>query len=276
MAPHRARKAHPRKRHAPKPARAAAPAASKDEQLEEIPHETSHWRASVGVTGMALPRYDGARQYMFFPLPLLELSYKDWFSFSVLDGLQVNLVRDGAFTAGPLVKFDFTQSVPRERPINWIGTFHTGLEGGVFAEYRFSAPLPLKLRAELLQSFNARQGLSSKVELLASHDILPAVSVEFGPVLRAGNALALDSRFGVDFAQSTLTGWPVFSPGGGIASFGLETNIDWRVTNTVKISAFAEYERLVPRVAASPVVRNGGSPNQFALGLSLAYRFLGP
>ncbi|MHB2169582.1 MipA/OmpV family protein [Alsobacter sp. R-9] len=251
-------------------------APAKDELIEQIPHENTPWRASVGATTLMLPRYDGANRYLFFPLPLLELSYRDVFTASILDGLQVNLVRDGAFTAGPLVKLDLTQRVPRERPVGWVGTFSTGVEGGVFAEYRFSAPLPLKLRGELLQSFNAREGLSAKVLLTGSREFAPSLTLDAGPLVRFGNRLSLDSRFGVDPAQSALNGWPVFSPPGGLASVGLEANLEWRVTPTWKVSVFGEYDRLAPSVASSPVIRNGGSPDQFALGLSLAYRFMGP
>ncbi len=243
--------------------------------VADIPHESSPWRAAVGATGLMLPRYDGASRYLFFPLPLAELSYKDVFTASVLDGVEVNLFRHEAFTAGPLVRIDFTQRVPRDRPAPWAGTFYTSVEGGAFAEYRLATPFPLKLRAEVLQSFNAHLGLDAKFAILGTHELLPDVTLEAGPVVHWGNRLSLDSRFGVD-ALSGPGGWPAFSPGAGFASYGVESEIEWRVNKTIRLTAIAEYERLTPHVASSPIVQNGGSPNQFALGLSLAYRFNGP
>jgi outer membrane scaffolding protein for murein synthesis (MipA/OmpV family) len=260
------------------PARAMDHAANDilvEDMLSATQPAVSDWRVWGGATGLVLPRYDGASRYMFFPLPLVQIGYRDLVEMSVYDGLQINLIRDGAFRAGPLAKIDFTQRVPRETPSPIVGTFHTSLTGGAFAEYSFKTSVPTKFRAEVLQSFQPEQGMEAKFALLSELSLGKSISWEVGPLVRWANSLALKSRFEApDLALATSS--PPFRPAAGFASAGIESEMNWRVTPNVKVTTFGEYERLASRLSPSPAIKYGGSLNQFALGLSLAYRLIGP
>ena len=54
---------------------------------------------------------------------------------------------------------------------------------------------------------------------------------------------------------------------------GLGAAINWKATEKVDTSLFAEYSRLLGPVADSSLVRERGTKNQVLIGVSATYRF---
>ena len=59
----------------------------------------------------------------------------------------------------------------------------------------------------------------------------------------------------------------------GQADFGVGGAIDWKTTDKLTTSIFAEYARLTGPAADSSLVEERGSPNQYLFGVSATYRF---
>ena len=79
--------------------------------------------------------------------------------------------------------------------------------------------------------------------------------------------------FGITPAQSSASGYPVYEPGGGLKSFGINLNADYGLNNRWFLYGEIDYERLLGDVADSPLVQQGGSENNVEAGVGFYYRF---
>jgi outer membrane scaffolding protein for murein synthesis (MipA/OmpV family) len=248
-------------------------ASDQEEVVQTISHTRPDWRLALGSTTLGLPRFEGARRYLAAPLPLIDIAYRDIVSFSVLDGLQIVMLRDGPFSAGPLLKLDFDHRVARVHPLAAIEPLQTVPDAGGFAQYQF---LPsLTGRIEVRQSLNSHLGLEVKSSGTYTKELAAGVSASIGPLVRWGNDIRNESALGVTAPRSLASGLPIFSPGAGVSSVGGEGEIEFEIAARTTLAALAEYDRVVGRSALSPVIRFGGSANQFWAGVSLSYRILG-
>ena len=59
----------------------------------------------------------------------------------------------------------------------------------------------------------------------------------------------------------------------GVGAVGVGGAIDWKTTEQLTTSVFAEYSRLTGPAGDSSLVEQRGSPNQYLFGVSATYRF---
>ncbi len=76
--------------------------------------------------------------------------------------------------------------------------------------------------------------------------------------------------FGITSAQSLASGYPEYSPGGGLKSLGLSFAAEYELNQHWYVYAQADYERLLGDVADSPIVFD---ENNIEAGLGVFYRF---
>jgi len=146
-----------------------------------------------------------------------------------------------------------------------------GVEVGGFAE--FYPTDWLRVRGELRRGFRAHEGVVGDVAVDAFADITPEVRVSGGPRVSFASADYFDAYYGVTPAESAASGPAPYSPGSGMKSVGVGGAIDWKTTEKLTTSVFAEYSRLTGPAADSSLVRERGSPNQYMLGVSATYEF---
>ena len=83
-------------------------------------------------------------------------------------------------------------------------------------------------------------------------------------------------NFGIDAAGAAASGLAMHDPDGGLASIGgsvLATHSLSGKRTGWSLFGVASYKRLQNDIAASPIVRNTGSPNQFFGSIGLGYTF---
>ena len=76
--------------------------------------------------------------------------------------------------------------------------------------------------------------------------------------------------FGITQAQSDASGFPVYSPGGGLKSFGVNLDAEYAVSDRWYLYAGLDYERLLGDVADSPIVFD---ENNVEVSAGFFYRF---
>ena len=146
-----------------------------------------------------------------------------------------------------------------------------GIEVGGFAE--FYPTDWLRVRGEVRRGFNAHEGVVGDVAVDAFADITPEVRVSGGPRVSFASADYFDAYYGVSAAESAASGLSPYAPGSGMKSVGVGGAIDWKTTEKLTTSLFAEYARLTGPAADSSLVKERGSPNQYMLGVSATYEF---
>jgi outer membrane protein len=233
----------------------AGDASANDETGKSGGWFSGDWYLKVGAAGFTQPKFEGDDSYEFAFLPIISLGKAGSESRfeSRNDNISLGLLDTGD---------------PDLRGLSKVGF---GVEVGGFAEIYPNDWL--RLRGEVRQGIAAHDGLVADFQVDAYTDITPQVRVSAGPRLSFASSDYFEAYYGVDPVESAASGLAVYSPGGGLKSYGVGGAIDWKTTDRLTTSLFAEYSRLGSPAADSSLVRERGSPNQYLIGVSATYRF---
>lgn len=230
------------------------------------------WYLKVGGSGFAQPKFEGDDSYEFAFLPIISLGKAGSESRfeSRNDNISLGLWDTGVFRAGVAGRFVLPRDSD-EDDLQGLSDVDFGVEVGAFAEVY---PTDwLRLRGEIRQGIAAHEGQVADFAADAFADITPEVRVSAGPRLSFASSDYFETYYGVTPAESVASGLAPYSPGGGVKSYGFGGAIDWKTTDRLTTSLFAEYSRLGPPAADSSLVEQRGSPNQYMIGVSATYRF---
>lgn len=231
------------------------------------------WYLKVGAAGFTAPKYRGDDSYRLWFSPIISLGKAgDEARYtSRNDNISLGLIDTGAFRAGIAGKFVPARDDGDSADLAGLDPIRFGIEAGGFAE--FYPTDWLRVRGELRRGFRAHEGVAGDLEVDAFADITPEVRVSGGPRLSFGSADYFDAYYGVDATESAASGLSVYTPGSGIEAVGVGGAIDWKTTDKLTTSVFAEYARLIGPAGDSSLVKERGSANQYMLGVSATYQF---
>jgi outer membrane protein len=230
------------------------------------------WKLIVGATGMVAPDFEGAKDLMFQVSPIISIGKagpEARFT-SRNDGISFSLYDNGRVRAGAVGKIIFERE--SEDDLEGLDPVRFGAEAGGFAEIY---PTDwLRVRGEVRQGIRSHEGIVADIAVDAFKDITPSVRVSGGPRISFASEDYFEAYYGVNATESANSGPSEYSPdGGGIKSIGIGGAYDWKATEKLTTSVFSEYSRLMGEAADSSLVKERGSPNQFTIGVSAAYRF---
>ena len=231
------------------------------------------WELKLGAEGYVAPRFSGSKSYMLMGRPLISLgkagpearfvSRNDNISFSLYD--------EGMVRAGLTGKLVLPRKGSDDDALKGLSPVKLGAEVGGFAEVY---PTDwLRLRTEIRRGIRSHQGIVGDVAIDAFTDVTPTIRVSAGPRLHLASQDYMNAYYGVNARESAKSGLKRYSPKGGVESAGIGSEINWKATEKVDTSLFAEYKRLMGPAADSSLVRERGSKNQFVIGVSATYRF---
>ena len=230
------------------------------------------WYLTVGVTGLSAPNFEGGRKYLLSAQPIVSLGKAGGearFS-SRNDNISLGLYDNGAVRAGLTGKFLFARDNDADElkgldPVKWGG------EAGAFAEFY---PMDwMRVRGEVRHGIRAHNGVVADFAADAFYDVTPEIRLSGGPRLSLASADYFDTYYGVSAAEAARSGLGEYRPGSGVRSVGVGGAVTWKVTDPVTASLFGEYTRLAGPAAASTLVKERGSADQFMVGVSTTYRF---
>jgi MipA family protein len=231
------------------------------------------WYLKVGVAGFSAPKYQGddAYELMFSPIISLGKAGDDPRFTSRNDNISLGLFDNGAFRAGLVGRFVMPRDSGDSADLAGLDDIPFGVEVGGFAEVY---PTDwLRVRGEIRRGFSAHEGVIGNLSADAFAEITPEVRVSGGPRMWFGNSAYFDAFYGVSPAESVASGLRPYSPDSGVGAVGVGGAIDWKTTEKLTTSLFAEYARLTGPAADSSLVEERGSPNQYLIGVSATYRF---
>jgi MipA family protein len=238
------------------------------------------WTVTVGLEPRIVPAWPGASDSRFglSVLPLFSIrkagtppeffGARDSFGFSILDL--------GQFQLGPVGKLIWQRQASSYTALNGLGDVNYAIQAGGFAQYW---PVPwLRLRTEVRQGFGGETGVTGDVFLDA---VVPLGQFRLsgGPRMTLQSTAAASPYFSITPAQSAgstvagLAALPVYSASGGLYSYGAGGQAEYFFNPQWAAHTLMEYERLTGSAAASPLVTQRGSPNQFTFGVGATYSF---
>jgi len=232
------------------------------------------WKLIVGATGMVAPDFEGSKDLMFKVSPIISLGKagpEARFT-SRNDGISFSLYDNGRLRAGATGKLVFERDEDDADELDGLDPVRFGAELGGFAE---NYPTDwLRVRGEVRHGIRSHDGIVADVAVDAFIDVTPSVRVSGGPRISFASEDYFEAYYGVNARESADSGLSEYRPdGGGIKSIGIGGAYDWKATEKLTMSVFSEYSRLMGEAADSSLVKESGSPNQFTIGLSAAYRF---
>lgn len=234
--------------------------------------ESRDIRVRVGAGAQVQPEYIGADGTDIAPLFSVSVARgTNPFRFSAPDdGPSIALVKDDAFS------FGVTGNIQGKRKASDVGApvgnVKRTFEVGAFSQYEWKDSF--RLRAELLKGVNGHKGLVGTVSADKIWRDGDRYVFSVGPRVSFSDGKYQRAYFGVTPPVAVATGLPAYRPGSGIHSVGLASGVNYALDNRWGLFGFAKYERLVGHAAKSPIVREFGSRNQFALGAGVNYTFI--
>lgn len=231
------------------------------------------WYLKVGVAGFTAPKFSGDDTYELTFSPIISLGKagdEPRFT-SRNDNISLGLLDMGAFRAGLAGKLVMPRDANDSPDLAGLDDVPFGVEVGGFAE--FYPTDWLRVRGEVRQGFEAHEGVAGDIAVDAFADITPEVRVSGGPRLSFASAEYFDAYYGVTPAEAAASGLSPYTPDGGMKAVGVGGAIDWKTTDKLTTSVFAEYSRLTGPAADSSLVQERGTPNQGLFGISTTYRF---
>ena len=239
------------------------------------------WTANAGAGVMYSPAYVGSDHYQLSAVPDVSVKYEDKFFAGVRDGVGYNVVNQNGLRAGPIARYDFGRdddgdkflrlSGDKADRINGMGDVDGAPELGGFVAYDINEAITAK--GEVRQAIGGHEGLVGDLSADYHTQIggLPMpVYFSAGPRMKIASEDYQDEYFGVDAGQSARTGLGTYDPDGGIVSYGVGTSLTVPLTERIRTTAFAGYDRLGEESGDSPIVE---SRNQGTIGASIGYAF---
>lgn len=231
------------------------------------------WYVKLGGEAFVAPRYQGDDEYLFSGKPLISIGKADQgvrFS-SRNDNPSVSVYDNGGFRTGIVGKLVMPRDKDTSDDLKGLDPVRFGAELGGFAELY---PTDwMRIRAEVRRGIRSHDGIVADVAADAFADVTDTIRVSAGPRASFATEGYMDAYYGVDAKESVKSGLSKYKAEGGVQSAGLGAAINWKATEQVDTSLFAEYSRLMGPAADSSLVKERGDKNQFVLGVSATYRF---
>lgn len=225
---------------------------------------------NIGAGPLLYPAYYGARVQRVVPFPSISGGYGERVEFDLLDGLRVAALQFGGFSAGPAARLRFGRHTSDDRAqLHGLRSFGEAGELGGYVAYEAG---PLALDAIATQDVTGAHG-GAALDARALFGLpFGRLGIAGGPELRLVTRRYAESFYGIAPSRSQASGRPAYSAAGGLERVGFLVSGEWWLTGRLALRGFAEYGRLTGSAAQSPLVRAGGSPDQFYAGLFLTWR----
>lgn len=242
-----------------------APAAAQDS-------DDKGWTIEIGPGAYFRPKFPGAKDLELRPWPVIDVyRTKRGPTFETPDeGFGFGIVGDDSFRIGPTLQL--SPGRDEEDAIAGIGDVDGSIEGGAFVE-SYVTP-NFRLRGEVRKGFGGHKGVVGDLGADLIFGRPEALQFSIGPRARIANARYVRAFYGINPAQSALSGLPIHDVDGGLHSAGALAFAKYRLGGSWAIEAYGRYDRLLGDAKDSPLVLSHvGSRNQYEVGLGLSYRF---
>jgi outer membrane protein len=233
------------------------------------------WHFSVGAGVVSQPKYTGASNRKFEPVPLLSASYGRYFVGASPDaatplGIGAYLYRDSHWRIGAALSYDFIK--PRKESdddrLHGLGDVDRTAHASVFASYTLDW---FTARSSVSTDIAGKhQGTTATVDLEAKYTPVARLTFTAGPGITWASSQYEQTFYGVNATQSAQSGLRQYSPKSGISSIRFSVGANYALTNHWNIGARVTASNLRGDAGDSPIVEK---KDQISYGAFASYRF---
>jgi MipA family protein len=221
-------------------------------------------------TGLA-PDYEGSKHYRPIPLLLLRAEWPSGRSFFFRGtGLEANLLENGRWQAGPVVRYRFSRKDVDNSRVDRLRRVDAGLEMGAFVGLS-SGAWGLKFTAVQ----DVADGHDGALAEVAGSYMRPLgqkgiLTLSLAATLADSNYM--ETYFSIDEDNALRSGLQTFQAGAGLKDVGAGLLYNRGLAGRWGVSGLLRYSRLLGDAADSPLVKEGAA-DQVVFGLLASYRF---
>ena len=219
---------------------------------------------TIGLAGVAVPDFQGAKDYRTLPFPLLDIKKGRFFA-NLNNGIGLNAIDTGSFQIGGGVTFVRGyrgRDVPRG-----IGRLKNTAGARLFASTNlsgFSATLGATKSTGATKGTTADLRIAYAMPMGARFSITPAVATSWA------DSKYMRGYFGVNAAQAAASGLPFYRPKSGFKDVTGSVTANYRIGQRWNLTGMVGVSRLVDDAADAPIVERRSQP----IGMSgLSYNF---
>ncbi|MBA8840515.1 MipA/OmpV family protein [Ochrobactrum sp. RH2CCR150] len=246
-----------------------------DQSTTSAPQEQRGWIITLGAGTEYGPSYEGAHDKSFSFVPSFDIRrFGEAADLSAPDdNIDYSLFELGGVEIGPVASIRGNRKPSDDPSLQGLHEIRWSVDAGAFAQY-WAIQDKLRFRVEARQGFRRDDGFVADLGAdwfqRAGKDLIFSV----GPRLSFANATYMQNSFGVS-AGEVANGavLPAYDARGGVKSVGVVASVTYQLTDTMSIQAYDKFERLVGDAVDSPIVTQGGSPNQNSIGIILSRSF---
>ena len=226
----------------------------------------------IGGGGVFRPEFEGANEYEVDPIPAFDIRFRDWIFLSTNRGLGLDLIQDGdqVWRAGPIVNYRRPREEDDSGALRGLGDVDGTIEAGAYLEY---TPSPLGGKLEVRHGFGGHQGILVDMGVSYREKLTDELLINLGPGATWASDDYMEAYFGISDFQSSRSGYAAYDADAGFKDVSFGAALSYSPVPFLAVTGFANYERLLGDAAESPLVEEGGSPNQVTLGVTMTFRF---
>ena len=228
-----------------------------------------HWDIRLGIGAEIEPTYQGSDRSSTEADAVIVLAYRaDWGNiFLSGDGLGYSKLLTDNLAIAVQLEAEDTREIEDDTRLAGLGNQDEELELEISGRYFLG---PFSIGASVAPATGDKGVVwfvGANYTWRAADDRLFAT---IGADLSGSSQDNQQTDFGITAAQSTVSGFPVYSPSGGLKSFGINVNAEYALSERWFLYSTVDFERLLGDVADSPIVFDR---NALEAGIGVLYRF---
>lgn len=250
------------------------PAAALAQDNPSAPDEFSGY-TTIGIA--AVPDYEGADDHRILPLVDGKIALGERYIAIEGAAIRANVINAKGFEFGPVASFTFGRDDAIEnRAVALLGDIDDAYEVGAFGAVSFAVGDDDTVRLAV-QGVHDVSDVHGGFVVTASASYAAQLGERLNLNFDLGASYASDdyaeTYFSVSPTGSLASGLPQFAAKGGIKDAGAQLTASYRIGDNWGIAANVGYRRLLGDFADSPIVANGGNPDQISGGIGVFYSF---
>jgi outer membrane protein len=230
---------------------------------------------AIGVG--AYPDYIGSNDQSIGAIPLVRYQYWGKRDLTLIGNtLNINLIDTGGWRLGPSGMLRFGRSDVQDDVVSRVHEIDMSIDLGAFVGYTWAAPgEPLKRLGTSLWALadvtDSHGGWTMGGNVFGTYPVLRGLTLAGGVGFTYGSASYMDTYFGVTSADAQASGLGVYQAGAGLRDVRGWLVALVHLSPSWTVGAGVVYSRLADEAAASPIVSERGSRDQWVYGVGAMF-----
>ncbi len=235
---------------------------------EDRPMPQRQYVVDLGGGAIVQPKYPGADDYQVVPFPIIAVGR---FYFPGIGQITDGHVTKRGFFFYPSFDFNGERKASNSSSLTGTNTVDWALELGIGGGYRYDW---VRGFVALRQGINGHHGQVADFGVDIITNPLDRLEISFGPRASWASDDYMETYFGVTAGEAAASGGALtaYQPDAGFKTVGLAARASYALTDLTTLHLQGGWDRFVGDANDSPIV-NGGSDDQFSVGLGVTYRF---